>query len=81
VALGFTVLGLSAVNISDALETVLDGRTTIAYWAQTGLIALYFILLVLLHAAGKRGSQSASNLPGKANQAMQRTRNEAQRCG
>jgi len=58
VALGVTVLGLSAVNGSDALEAVLDGRTTIAYWVQTGLIALYSILLVVLYAAGKRTSRS-----------------------
>lgn len=58
VALGVTVLGLSAVNGSDALETVLDGRSPIAYWMQTGLIALYFILLIVLNAVGRRGSQS-----------------------
>ena len=58
VALGVTVLGLSAVNGSDALETVLDGRSPIAYWIQTGLIALYFILLIVLYAVGRRGSQS-----------------------
>jgi hypothetical protein len=58
VALGVTVLGLSAVNGSDALETVLDGRSPIAYWMQTGLIALYFILLIVLYAVGRRGSQS-----------------------
>lgn len=58
VALGVTVLGLSAVNVSDALETVLDGRSTLAYWTQTGLIALYWVLLSVLYAAGRRGSQS-----------------------
>lgn len=58
VALGVTVLGLSAVNGSDALKAVLDGRTTIAYWLQTGLIALYFILLLVLYAAGTRVSRS-----------------------
>ena len=58
VALGVTVLGLSAVNGSDALETVLDGRSPIAYWMQTGLIALYFILLIVLYAVARRGSQS-----------------------
>jgi hypothetical protein len=52
------VLGLSTVNGSDALEAVLEGRTTIAYWLQTGLIALYFILLIVLYAAGKRASRS-----------------------
>jgi hypothetical protein len=57
-AIGVTVLGLSAVNGSDALETVLDGRSTIAYWMQTGLIALYFVLLIVLYAVGNRVSQS-----------------------
>ena len=58
VALGVTVLGLSAVNSSDALATVLSGRSPIAYWMQTGLIALYFILLIVLYAVARRGSQS-----------------------
>lgn len=58
VAIGVTVLGLSAVNVSGALETVLDGRSTLAYWAQTGLIALYCVLLIVLYAVGRRGSQS-----------------------
>ena len=53
-ALGVTVLGLSAVNLSDALATVLDGRSTLAYWLQTGLIAVYFALLFGLHVAGRR---------------------------
>ena len=51
-ALGVTVLGLSAVNVSDALGSVLDGRSTLAYWMQTGLIAAYFALLLGLYAAG-----------------------------
>ncbi len=58
VAIGVTVLGLSAVNGSDALATVLEGRTTLAYWMQTGLIAPYFIPLVVLDASGKRVPQS-----------------------
>jgi len=56
-ALGFTVLGLSAVNVSDALGSVLDGRSTLAYWLQTGLIAAYFATLIGLYAAGERMSQ------------------------
>jgi hypothetical protein len=56
-ALGFTVLGLSAVNVSDALGSVLDGRSTLAYWLQTGLIAAYFAALIGLYAAGERTSQ------------------------
>jgi hypothetical protein len=58
VALGVTVLGLSAVNVSDALGSVLDGRSTLAYWMQTGLIAGYFALLLGLYAAGERASQN-----------------------
>ena len=54
VALGVTVLGLSAVNASDALGSVLDGRSTLAYWMQTGLIAAYFALLLGLYAFGDR---------------------------
>ena len=58
VALGVTVLGLSAVNRSDALASVLDGRSTLAYWMQTGLLAAYFALLLALYAAGERASQN-----------------------
>ena len=57
VALGVTVLGLSAVNVSDALGSVLDGRSTVAYWLQTGLIAAYFALLIGLYVAGMRPSR------------------------
>ena len=45
VALGVTVLGLSAVNSSEALAVVLNGRPTTMYWAQTGLIAIYAVAL------------------------------------
>lgn len=56
-ALGVTVLGLSAVNASDALAMVLEGRSTLAYWTQTGLIAVYFVVLAALYAAGERASK------------------------
>ena len=49
VALGFTVAGLAAVNLSDALTSVLNGRSTQAYWWQTALFAGYWLLLVVLH--------------------------------
>jgi hypothetical protein len=58
VTLGVTVLGLSAVNRSDALASVLNGRSTLAYWMQTGLLAAYFALLLALYAAGERASQN-----------------------
>jgi hypothetical protein len=58
VALGVTVLGLGAVNVSDALRAVLDGRSTRAYWLQTGLIAGYFLALLGLHlATDRRGGE------------------------
>lgn len=56
VALGVTVLGLGTVNASEALGSVLDGRSTLAYWTQTGLIAAYFVLLFGLYAANERAS-------------------------
>ena len=48
VSLLATVLGLSYINSSDALGKVLNGGPTLAYWAQTGLIALYLSLLSIL---------------------------------
>ncbi len=47
-SLGVTVLGLSAVNVSPALQSVLDGKPTTAYWLQTGAIAVYFCWLLVL---------------------------------
>lgn len=44
--LGATVLGLVSVNLSDALSGVLaEGQTTLPYWLQTVMIAVYFIAL------------------------------------
>lgn len=53
-ALGATVAGLAAVNLSDALATVLAGRSTFAYWLQTGLIGCYFLWLVAWYAKAAR---------------------------
>jgi len=47
--LTMTVLGLCAVNLSEALAQVLDGRSTWAYWAQTGVFAGYLVWLAFLH--------------------------------
>lgn len=49
VAMGLTVVGLSAVNLSDALASVLNGRSTQAYWLQTALFAGYWVLLFVLY--------------------------------
>ena len=50
VVLGITVLGLASINRSEELRAVLtEGQTTMPYWVQTGLIAVYFVLLLLLY--------------------------------
>lgn len=52
--LGVTVLGLASVNLSEALASVLDtGQSTLPYWLQTGLIAIYLAVLLVLYRRGK----------------------------
>ena len=53
VALGVTVLGLSAVNLSDALQSVLQGKSTTMYWAQTAAISVYEGWLIALYRLRK----------------------------
>lgn len=48
--LGITVLGLCAVNVSSDLASVLSAeQSTLPYWLQTGAIAFYLAVLVVLH--------------------------------
>lgn len=50
IVLAITVLGLSFVNISDDLASVLqEGQSTIPYWLQTGAIAFYLVTLLFLY--------------------------------
>ena len=50
VVLGITVFGLASINRSEELRAVLtEGQTTMPYWVQTGLITVYFVLLLLLY--------------------------------
>lgn len=56
VALGITVLGLCAVNTSDDLAEVLNGRSTAVYWTQTGLIAAYAAILTVLYRSALKPS-------------------------
>ncbi|MEM7195662.1 MAG: hypothetical protein AAF402_11975 [Pseudomonadota bacterium] len=50
IVLAITVLGLSAVNVSSALASVLTpDQSTLPYWLQTGAIAVYVIALVALY--------------------------------
>ncbi len=59
IVLLMTVLGLSSVNMSDDLASVLQvGQATLPYWLQTGAIAFYLVILILLYI--KDGKQARS---------------------
>jgi hypothetical protein len=47
VAIWVTVLGLGAINLSPALSSILDGKSTFHYWLQTGLLAIYALMLTV----------------------------------
>ncbi len=50
IVLTITVLGLSFVNVSEALASVLqEGQSTVPYWLQTGAIAFYLVVLLVLY--------------------------------
>ena len=50
IVLAITVLGLSSVNVSEALASVLrEGQSTMPYWLQTGAIAFYLVVLLVLY--------------------------------
>lgn len=50
IVLAITVLGLSFINASSSLASVLqEGQSTIPYWLQTGAIACYLIILFVLY--------------------------------
>ena len=49
-----TVLGLSLVNISEALNTVLNGADTTAYWIQTVMIAFILVWLSVFYTRSKK---------------------------
>ena len=50
IVLAITVLGLSSVNVSSALASVLqEGQSTVPYWLQTGAIAFYLVILLALY--------------------------------
>jgi hypothetical protein len=53
-----TVLGLAAVNLSDALASVLQpGQSTVPYWLQTFVIALYALMLMMLYIRDGNGER------------------------
>lgn len=50
IVLALTVLGLSSVNVSNALNSVMqEGQSTLPYWLQTGAIAFYLFILLFLY--------------------------------
>lgn len=50
VVLAITVVGLSSVNLSGELASVLrEGQSTVPYWLQTGALAFYFVVLLVLY--------------------------------
>ncbi len=51
-----TVLGLSLINFSDALKSVLDGGTTIFYWLQTGMITSILVWLLVFYLRTKKSN-------------------------
>ena len=57
IVLGVTVLGLSSVNISEALASVLkEGQSTTPYWVQTGAISFYLVVLLALYIKDGKNS-------------------------
>lgn len=55
IVLAITVAGLISVNLSIALEMVLDSnQSTLPYWLQTTAIAFYLVTLVMLYVLDGR---------------------------
>ena len=55
IVLALTVLGLSSVNLSCALYVVLEaGKSTVAYWIQTGVIAVYLLILIIFYLSDSK---------------------------
>lgn len=55
--LAVTVAGLSFINVSSDLASVLqEGQSTMPYWLQTGAIAAYMLVLIALYL--KDGSKT-----------------------
>ena len=62
VAIWVTVLGLSAVNLSSALQLVLAGRSTALYWLQTGALAIFALALTVLWWRSRQEAAAAGQL-------------------
>ncbi len=53
-----TVLGLSSINASEALMSVLEGGSTTAYWVQTAALGLLVIWLAVFYIRSKKPVES-----------------------
>ncbi len=49
VSICVTAAGLAAVNLSNALDTVIKGASTTPYWIQTIMIGAYALWLIILY--------------------------------
>jgi hypothetical protein len=57
IVLAITVIGLAFVNTSSDLSSVLqEGQSTLPYWLQTGAIAGYLILLLVLYVKDSKNT-------------------------
>lgn len=58
--LAITVAGLCAVNLSEALNSLLEpGQSLLPYWLQTGMIAFYCLILLGLYLKDGKASPTA----------------------
>jgi hypothetical protein len=58
IAITVTTLGLAAVNMSDALASVLNGASKTAYWLQTVMIGVYAMWLTFFYLRGGTAAKS-----------------------
>lgn len=57
ITLAITVLGLSSINMSTELETVMrEGQSTTPYWLQTSLIFSYLLVLIIFYVKDGKNS-------------------------
>ncbi len=59
-ALSATVLGLSAINYSEALRMINEGHSTTPYWVETSIFASYLLVLIGLYLNGPRNGVIAT---------------------
>ncbi len=59
IVLALTVIGLSVINLSDSLLSLLKaGQSTLVYWLQTAAIAAYLGTLIFLYCKDASNSKA-----------------------